>query len=445
MTDSAPQSPVRLTQKARIAIVIVAALGWFFGGIQIAITNVAMRAAALDLMDRQGELSLVQHQALSASVNRSAADEAQLNEWNAAAGKWYAWYQCAFLFGAAAGGYLFGRLGDQLGRTRTLALSVIWFGAFTGLAYIVQSPTQLLWCRFLACLGIGGTWPNGVALVSEAFSTVARPVMASLIGMAGNIGIFAMGTLAANIAVTPESWRWVMLVGACPILLGIVTWLFIKESPEWQADIYANEARPSAWTVFQGRYRSVTLLGIGLATVPLVGGWGSANWMIPWAGEIGTETGDEFLKARVVQARSITSIIGSFLAGWLALRLNRRTIYLATCLGALLSSQYAFWFTTPGSGSFLMMVALLGLFNGLFFGWLPYFLPDLFETRVRATGAGVSFNFGRILTAFTIFVTGATMHSVFGGYAEIGRVTSFVFVIGMILIVFVPNPVPKAE
>ena len=427
-----------LTQGARITILVVAALGWFFGGMQIAITNVAMRAAALDLLDRHQAIELADYTKYTATTSRSAKQQALLDGWNAAAGKWYAWYQCAFLFGAAAGGYFFGRLGDRLGRTRALAISVIWFGAFTGLAYVTQSPAQLLLARFLACLGIGGTWPNGVALVSEAWDQIARPVMASFIGMAGNIGIFAMGTLAANVAVTPESWRWVMLVGmAPPISLGIATWFFVKESPHWQA--ITSQVKSSPWEVFQGGYRWVTLIGIGLATVPLIGGWASANWMIPWAGEVGAETGDEFLKAKVIQARSITSIVGSFLAGILACWLGRRTLYFIASVGSLVLSQYVFWFSTPTADSFLWLVAVLGLFNGLFFGWLPFFLPELFETKNRATGAGVSFNFGRILTAFTLFVTGATLQGVFGGFAEIGRVTSWVFVLGMILIIFTPD------
>lgn len=101
--------------------------------------------------------------------------------------------------------------------------------------------------------------------------------------------------------------------------------------------------------------------------------------------------------------------------------------------------QYAYWFTTPIDSGFLICVAAWGLFNGIFFGWLPFFLPELFETRIRATGAGVSFNFGRILTASLIFITPAITNLFDGNYAHIGRVTSLVFVIGMIAILFAPD------
>ena len=118
---------------------------------------------------------------------------------------------------------------------------------------------------------------------------------------------------------------------------------------------------------------------------------------------------------------------------------GRRRTYFLTSLGALLVAQYAFWFTTPTDAGFLIWVAALGFFNGIYFGWLPFCLPELFETRIRATGAGVSFNFGRILTAVTIFMTGLMKEYFHGDYAQIGRVTSVVFVLGMALVLFMPD------
>ena len=76
---------------------------------------------------------------------------------------------------------------------------------------------------------------------------------------------------------------------------------------------------------------------------------------------------------------------------------------------------------------------------GIFFGWLPFFLPELFETRIRATGAGVSFNYGRILTASFIFLTPALMQVFDSNHQHVGRVTSLVFLLGMIAILFAPD------
>jgi MFS family permease len=163
--------------------------------------------------------------------------------------------------------------------------------------------------------------------------------------------------------------------------------------------------------------------------------------MIPWADEAGEQADppDPHLKARVGQARAFTGTIGSLLGGWIASFFGRRCSYFVVSLAALLIAQYAFWFTVPTDGSFLWLVAALGFFSGIYFGWLPLFLPELFPTKARSTGAGVSFNFGRILTAVTIFATGALIDLFAGDYAAIGRVTSLIFAAGMIVILLAPD------
>ena len=214
------------------------------------------------------------------------------------------------------GGYIFGKLG--IGRTRTLGISIIWFSAFTGLTWFAASPEQLFVMRFLACLGIGGTWPNGVALVSEVWATTARPVLASAIGMAGNLGIFTMSNLSRIFAENEISWKMGLLANTAPILLGALILALLPESPSWQLNTPAQkEKKPS---VFRKPHLKVTLIGIALATIPLIGGWGSANWMVPWAADEGKAIGDGTLAPRVVMYRSLASIVGSLLAGLIASR-----------------------------------------------------------------------------------------------------------------------------
>src|SRR3712207_1660966 len=103
--------------------------------------------------------------------------------------RWFAWYQAAFLFGAAAGGWLFGWLGDRFGRTRALASSILCYSLFTLAGYGIESANAMLVLRFLACLGVGGVWPNAVALVAEAWPDASRPFLAGLLGTAANVGM----------------------------------------------------------------------------------------------------------------------------------------------------------------------------------------------------------------------------------------------------------------
>ena len=434
MVDAATQNPAApelppLSSVGRYLMLITSFFGWFFAGTQMTITAVAMRSAAKDLLGQQG------------------TDEGLV-------GLWFSRYTVAFLIGAAVGGLFFGWLGDRFGRTKAMAWSILCYSVFAGISYYAQSPEELLALRFLACMGVGGMWPNGVALVSEAWSNLSRPLVAGIIGTAANVGIFCMAQITKFKSVTPDDWRWVMLVVASPVILGVFAWIAVPESPRWLASRHPSGKSKGAGSlprkqkspvkeIFQPPYRQLVIIGIILGAVPLIGGWGSANWLVPWADQVGEQMSppDPSIKSNVVIARSLTGMVGSFLGGILASMFGRRLTYVLISVAALGISQYIFWFLEPTDGAtFMIAVAALGLFSGIYFGWLPLCLPEMFPTRVRATGSGVSFNFGRILTAATVLISGMLLHEVFqGDYAAIGRVTSFIYLIGIIAILFAPD------
>ena len=425
--DSAPvksiASAVPLSAMGRCLVLVTAFLGWTFAGVQMALTSLAVRPAVMDLLQV------------------TADDEALLRQW-------FAWLSGAFLLGAAGGGLLFGWIGDRLGRSRAMGLSILCYSLFSGAAYLVESPAQLLVLRLLAGLGVGGTWPNGVALVSEAWPNASRPVLAGVMGAAANVGLGMMSAIGMWIDIQPADWRWTMLVGAGPVLLALLVFVLVPESPRWRADRAARLGSPGGalpqspvLEVFRPPLVWLTLIGIALGTVPLIGGWGSANWLIPWADQVGgaAEDPDYSLKAATQFWRSIASIIGSLLGGWAASRVGRRCSYFVISFGALVTAQYLFRSVVPGDGQFMVLVACLGVFNGMYFGWLPLFLPELFPTHVRSTGAGISYNFGRILATITVFTTGALISHFGSDYARIGTITSFIFAVGMVVILLAPD------
>jgi SHS family sialic acid transporter-like MFS transporter len=234
-TPASPAPPVALSTTGRYLVLVVAFLGWFFAGGHMAITQQIGRAASIDLLGQTGAIDASLFQQLSRNKDRSEADRQQLEAWEGPVGRWFAWMQCAFLFGAAAGGLLFGWIGDGIGRAKGMSLSILTYSAFAGAAYFAQTPLQLALLWFLACLGVGGMWPNGVALVSEAWSNLSRPFVAGVIGTSANVGIFLFSTLAKHKTIDPSDWRWTLLVGASPLLLGIFGLLLVPESPRWQA------------------------------------------------------------------------------------------------------------------------------------------------------------------------------------------------------------------
>jgi hypothetical protein len=89
----------------------------------------------------------------------------------------------------------------------------------------------------------------------------------------------------------------------------------------------------------------------------------------------------------------------------------------------------------------------LGLVTAAFYGWLPLYLPELFPTRVRATGQGISFNFGRILAAIGALQTGALLRSLGGSYPQACTLVSLIYLVGAIIIWWAPEtkdrPLPE--
>lgn len=407
-----------LSPSSRLIVLAAAFLGWVFAGLQMGITSLVLRDATVDLLSDSNEESLV---------------------------RWFAFYVTALLIGAVIGGWWFGRLGDRVGRVRGLALSILCYSLASAASYWAASPLELTFLRMLVGLGVGGAWPNGVALVSEAWPDLSKPMTAGVIGCGANIGISGMALLGIMLEITPDHWRWVMLVGASPLFIGIGTYFWVPESPSWvktkNEETVGSVFNGDAWQVFRRPLLKNTLLGIALGAVAFVGGWGSANWLVPWASSVGVdaEVPDYALKAQTQLWRGIAGIFGGLTGGWFAAKLGRRRSYFLISLASLLVAQFLFRCLLPGHNYFLPTAAFLGFVGNLYFGWLPLYLPEMFPTSVRATGCGVSFHFGRIASAITVLATGLLVSTFAGDYARIGTMTSWVFAAGMAVTFFLPT------
>ena len=141
----------------------------------------------------------------------------------------------------------------------------------TGTSYFAADPYTLLTLRFVACLGIGGVWPNAVSLAVEALPDVSRPLLAGLMGAAANVGFVLLGLICCVFPVTPESWRWVLLVGASPAVLGLFALTVLPESPRWLTDNATAEQRSQSHPlreILQRPLLSRTAIGICLVRFP---------------------------------------------------------------------------------------------------------------------------------------------------------------------------------
>ena len=390
-------------------VLLAAFLGWLFDGFEIGLFPVVGRPALQSLIP-------------------GAAD--------GTVGQWMGYITAAFLLGAAAGGLLFGWMGDRIGRVKAMSLSILTYALFTGVAYFADSPFQLAVFRFIAALGMGGEWSLGVALVMECWPGKWRPLLAGLIGAAANVGIMLAGLIAKIFPVTIESWRWMFLVGASPALLVFLIRLFVPESQKWK-DSQSPENRPVR-EIFSGQLLKHTLLGIVFASVALIGTWGSVQWIPFWVDQM---TGGTMpaAKANVHMASAWGAIVGSIAGPLVGGKIGRRPAFFGLCLLSLATCQFLFRYFDTYTTSLIITVFFAGLFTAAFYGWFPLYLPELFPTKVRATGQGVSYNTGRVFAAAGAVAGGTLVLHFEGSYAKMGTVITLIYVVGMVVIWFAPE------
>jgi MFS family permease len=327
---------------------------------------------------------------------------------------------------------------------RALAASILTYSLFTGLGYFAQVPWHLGACRFLAALGMGGEWALGVALVMECWPEKWRPMLAGLIGAAANVGFFLVGIVAKQKPVTIQSWRWFFLVGAIPAVLVFFILLFVPESQRWKKSVSAAVSKPVREIIESGLLMRA-ILGVLLASVALIGTWGSVQWIPLIADKLAV--GNPDAKAYAQMWQGVGAIVGCLIAPQIGAWLGRRVAYFILCLGSVAICQIFFRVIHEYGTMFLFMSFLTSAITASFYGWFPLYLPELFPTRVRATGQGLCYNFGRIFAAAGAMVQGTLVNYFQGSYAKAGAVVTLVYLIGMGIIWLAPEtkgkPLPE--
>jgi MFS family permease len=326
------------------------------------------------------------------------------------------WIQASFLVGWALGGGLFGRIGDRLGRSRALTLTILTYAVFTGASFFAHTWWQLLIFRFLAALGIGGEWAVGASLLSETWPSRWRPWIAAVLQTGVNIGNL-LASFASLILLTHFELenRYIFLVGILPALLVLWIRYAVPEPEEWQA-AKARADRPPAFSeLFRNPVLRTTVLVILVCAFSLSGHWAFMFWfqqhlrnlpdIAAWsAGEQSAFVSKGF--ALVM----ICSIIGNFLAGFIARLFGYRPAIALMCV--TYSASMLLTYSVPRSHETMMwLLPLMGIFQGLFALFTMY-LPPLFPTLLRTTGAGFCYNIGRIAAA------GGTIY--FGSFGSAG-------------------------
>ncbi len=404
-------------------VLLVAWLGWVFDSMDATIYALVLHPALHDLLRTQ----------TGGAVSPQAIG-------------WYGGIIFSiFLIGWAIGGVVFGILADRFGRARVLIFTILIYAVFTGLAALSANWWQLALYRFLTALGIGGEWAAGAALVAEVWPESKRAKAAGVLQSAWAAG-FLIAALA-SLLLRGQSWRALFIAGVAPAVVALFVRLWVKEPERWVTTRQlesgnGNRGLTKLPELFQAGLLRSTLVGSGLAFVAVFGLWGATNWTPTLIRSLPELQGlsPEAVTSRVSLATimlNVGALVGYLGFGPVADRLGRRAAFALACVGSL--TMLPVTFLVPRSyAAVLLLLPLLGLFNNGIFSGFPIYLPELYPTRLRATGAGFCFNIGRVLASAGPFLTGMLVAAL-GGFGRAVCAIAVIYAVGLLILPFAPE------
>src|ERR1700761_3035359 len=340
--------------------------------------------------------------------------------------------------------FVWGPIADRFGRTRVLAASVLMYAVFTGAAALSQNVWELGLFRLLAGIGIGGEWALAGTYVAEAWPEDRRKMGAGYLQTGYYAGFFLAAALNYTVGVH-YGWRAMFLTGAVPVVVAILILLRVKEPEKWQkAEPQAVRSRPLR-EILGPVYRRRTWVACALLTIAIIGLWAGAVYepsaVIQLATRAGMGKPDAIRTASIATGLlSISTVLGCLALPPLAERIGRKktlAIYFAGMAVAIAGSFGWSFYMPNGLVPFIAWLCVLGFFGGNF-ALFSLWLPEQFETRVRATAFAFCTSFGRFVGAGVNFLLGAAVLQM----KTLGvplALTAVAFVIGLFIIPLAPE------
>jgi len=337
--------------------------------------------------------------------------------------QWTGILTSVLLIGWAIGGVLFGKVADRIGRTKTLLLTMLLYSIGTAACAFAPNIWVLLACRVLSSLGIGGEWAAGAAMVAEVVPEKRRVEAGALLYTSAPFGLFLATFITFQVTGVyfndpAVSWRYVFLFGLVPAAAAFLVRLFVKEPERWKSVAAVGHARIAE--LFSPQYIKLTISGFCMAVTALIMWW-SCNAFIPVVAKglatreatqilgldpTATEAmGQQWVKT-ATNSFNLGGLIGTLLTIPVAKILGRKKMFFIYYLTAAVAIMCAFGLDLLPHAR-LYMYFPIGLTVFGVFGSFTYYLPELFPTRLRATGAGFTYNIGRLIAAVGPFLVGS--------------------------------------
>jgi MFS family permease len=306
-------------------------------------------------------------------------------------------------------------------------------------------------------LGVGGEFAAGAALVAEVFPAHARPAALGIMQAASALGNITAGLLNRTIGASPEwGWRWMFAFGTLPALLVFVIRLFVREPERWErardeAAIGRTQLGNIAEMFAYPVWRRHALVGVSLAAVGVIGFWGIGTWSPDLLRSVLNPSNDPALRRSVeravgdaIMAQNAGAFFGILAWTWLSERIGRRNAFAVAFLCCFIVVPLTF-FATHSFAHALVLFPLMGFFTTSLFGGYAVYFPELFPTRLRATGTGFCYNVARYLAIIGPYTFGQLRAHL--GIREAGAAMSTIFLLGLAVLPFAPEtkgkPLPE--
>lgn len=364
------------------------------------------------------------------------------------------------LLGWGVGGFIGGILADYIGRRRTMILAILAYSLTTGLSAFAWDWVSFALLRFIVGVAIGSEWATGASMTAEVWPDHARGRGAGLMQCGLGIGFFLASLVWLYVSTFgPSAWRIMYLIGVIPALFALWLRTGVEESQKWE---HTNEKRRAAHakkksgaslaeedrnlTRFtlsdlfaDSAVRKHALVAFIMSLVTTLAWWGISTWVAPFvaAAAAKAQLPPQTWAAYAGMSYNFGAILGYIGLGFLSDLIGRKPVVMTFFAGALVLTPVFYMWTTD-----LHLLVLVAGINGFFtlglYSWMPVWLPELFPTRMRATGTAFAFNAPRFV-AFLGPLFAGMLIAQFGGFSKTAVAFSVIYVIGFLAVPFLPE------
>jgi MFS family permease len=316
------------------------------------------------------------------------------------------------LVAAAVGGLVFGAIADRFGRTKALIWSVVIYAVFTAACGFAHNVVELAVLRVLLGFGMGGEWASGASLVAETWTDKHRGKALGMMQSSWAIG-YALAALTAGLILPWKGWRAVFFVGILPAFLTLLVRRNVEEPEVWRLavthppSLAEGHAKNGFKRIFQSDLRAVTIAVTLMNACTLFAWWGFNLW-VPAYLSLPRGMGGMGLSAHVMSGLVISMQAGMWAGyvsfGFLSDIFGRKRCYITYLLAAALT---VFLYGRVHTTLLLLILGpLMAFFGTGYFTGFAAVTAELYETRIRATAQGFTYNLGRIASAAAPFTVG---------------------------------------